>query len=87
MIEDPRVLLKPARPTVYVLSMADHCIKLGGRCWVNNSKYWTTRCELIEKTKLRFDQEGIMIAFPQLDVHHYHGDALPEFHGEENQLS
>jgi len=87
MIEDPRVLLKPARPTVYVLSMADNCIKLGGRCWVNNLKYWTTRCELIEKTKLRFDQEGIMIAFPQLDVHHYHGDALPEFHGEENKLS
>ena len=87
MIEDPRVLLKPARPTVYVLSMTDNRIKLGGRCWVNNSKYWTTRCELIEKTKLRFDQEGIIIAFPQLDVHHYHGDALPEFQGEENQLS
>jgi small conductance mechanosensitive channel len=60
---------------------------LGGRCWVNNLKYWTTRCELIEKTKLRFDQEGILIAFPQLDVHHYHGDAFPEFHGEKNQLS
>jgi len=87
MIEDPRVLLKPARPMVYVLSMADNCIKLGGRCWVNNLKYWTTRCELIEKTKLRFDQEGIIIAFPQLDVHHYHGDALPEFHGEENHIS
>jgi small conductance mechanosensitive channel len=87
MIEDPRVQLKPARPTVYVLDIADHCIKLGGRCWVNNLKYWTTRCELIEKTKLRFDQEGIIIAFPQLDVHHYHGDVFPEFHGEENQVS
>jgi len=87
MIEDPRVLLKPARPTVYVLNIADNCIKLGGRCWVNNVKYWTTKCELIEKTKLRFDHEGITIAFPQLDVHHYHGDALPEFHGEENHIS
>ena len=84
MIEDPRVLLKPARPTVYVLNMADNCVKLGGRCWVDNVKYWTTRCELIEKTKLRFDQEGITIAFPQLDVHHYHGDASPEFPGEED---
>ncbi len=83
MIEDPRVLLKPARPTVYVLNMADNCVKLGGRCWVDNLKYWTTRCELIEKTKLRFDQEGIIIAFPQLDVHHFHGDVSPEFPGEE----
>ena len=86
MIEDPRVKVKP-RPVVYVLNMANSCVQLGGRCWVNNVKYWTSKCELIEKTKLRFDKEGIIIAFPQLDVHHYQGDALPEFHGEENHMS
>jgi len=86
MVEDPRVKVKP-RPVVYVLNIADSCVQMGGRCWVDNVKYWTTKCELIEKTKLRFDKEGIIIAFPQLDVHHYHGDALPEFHGEENHMS
>jgi len=86
MIEDPRVKVKP-RPVVYVLKMADSCVQLGGRCWVDNVKYWTSKCELIEKTKLRFDKEGIIIAFPQLDVHHYQRDALPEFHGEENHMS
>jgi small conductance mechanosensitive channel len=86
MIEDPRVKVTP-RPTVYVLNLANNCVQLGGRCWVDNLKYWTTRCELIEKTKLRFNHEGITIAFPQLDVHHYRGDALPEFHGEENHIS
>jgi len=83
MIEDPRVKVKP-RPVVYVLNLANSCVELGGRCWVDNLKFWTTRCELIEKTKLRFDQEGITIAFPQLDVHHYNGTASPEFPGEEN---
>ena len=72
---------------MYVLNLANNCVQLGGRCWVDNVKYWTTRCELIEKTKLRFNHEGITIAFPQLDVHHYRGDALPEFHGEENHVS
>ncbi|MBW1822420.1 MAG: mechanosensitive ion channel family protein [Deltaproteobacteria bacterium] len=86
MIEDPRVKVKP-RPAVYVLNMANSCIELGGRCWVDNLSYWTSRCELLEKAKLRFDQEGITIAFPQLDVHHYHGDVLPEFHGEGNDMS
>ncbi len=86
MIEDPRVKVKP-RPVVYVLNMANNCVQLGGRYWVDNVKYWTTKCELIEKTKLRFDKEGIIIAFPQLDVHHYQGDALPEFYGEENHMS
>ncbi len=85
MIEDPRVKVTP-RPTVYVLNLANGCVQLGGRCWVENVKYWTTRCELIEKTKLRFNHEGITIAFPQLDVHHYHGDASPEFPGEEDHI-
>jgi len=86
MVEDPRVKVKP-RPVVYVLNLAKGCIELGGRCWVDNVKYWTTRCELIEKTKLRFNQEGIIMAFPQLDVHYYHGDASPEFLGEGNHKS
>jgi len=85
MIEDPRVKVTP-RPTVYVLNMANSCVQLGGRCWVDNLKYWTSRCELIEKTKLRFRHEGITIAFPQLDVHHYNGDASPKFPGEEDHI-
>lgn len=85
MIEDPRVKVKP-RPVVYVLNLTNSCVELGGRCWVDNLIFWTTRCELIEKTKLRFDQEGITIAFPQLDVHHYHGTASPEFLEEENTM-
>jgi small conductance mechanosensitive channel len=85
MIEDPRVKVKP-RPVVYVLNLANSCVELGGRCWVDNLKFWTTRCELIEKTKLAFDQEGITIAFPQLDVHYYNGTASPEFAGEQNTM-
>ncbi len=68
MIEDPRVLTKP-RPVVYVLELADSSVKLGGRAWVDNLKYWQTKCELQEKTKLRFDHEGIVFAYPQLDIH------------------
>ena len=71
MIKDPRVLVTP-RPVVYVLDLTDSCVDLGARCWVPNLKYWTTRCELLEKAKLRFDHEGIIIAFPRREVHLYH---------------
>ena len=81
MIEDPRVKTKP-RPVVYVLNLADSCVELGGRCWVDNLKYWVTKCDLFEKTKLRFDQKGIIIAFPQRDVHLYH--ETPGFPEEES---
>jgi small conductance mechanosensitive channel len=71
MVEDPRVKVSP-RPAVWVLNLTNGCVELGGRCWVDNLKYWKTRCELLEKIKLRFDAEGIVIAHPQRDVHIYH---------------
>jgi small conductance mechanosensitive channel len=71
MVEDPRVKVNP-RPAVWVLNLTNGCVELGGRCWVDNIKYWKTRCELLEKIKLRFDAEGIMIAHPQRDVHVYY---------------
>ncbi len=68
MIEDPRVKAKPSA-AVYVLNLAGNWVELGGRCWVDNQDYWFVRCDLLEKTKLRFDREGIQFAFPQLDLH------------------
>ncbi len=68
MTEDPRVKTKPG-PMVYVLNLASNSVELGGRCWVDNTNFWVTRCDLLEKTKLRFDSEGILFAFPQLDIH------------------
>ena len=68
MTEDPRVKTKPG-PTVYVLNLASNCVELGGRCWVDKKVFWVARCDLMEKTKLRFDREGIRFAYPQLDLH------------------
>jgi len=68
MTEDARVKTKPG-PMVYVLNLASSSVDLGGRCWVDNKEYWVARCDMLEKTKLRFDSEGIQFAFPQLDLH------------------
>ncbi|RLC17807.1 MAG: hypothetical protein DRH93_17250 [Deltaproteobacteria bacterium] len=70
MIRDARVLAKPA-PQVYVLNLSPSSVDIGGRCWVKNPKYWVAKCDLLEKTKFAFDNEGIKFAYPQLDVHHY----------------
>ena len=64
MIADARVLTSP-RPVVYVTYLKADVVALGGRCWVDNLKYWPTRCDLLEKIKLRFDAEGIAFALPQ----------------------
>jgi small conductance mechanosensitive channel len=77
MIEELRVKAKPG-PVVNVLNLTNNCVELGARCWVDNMKYWQTKCDLVEKIKLRFDHEGIVIAFPQMDVHHYNRSDLPD---------
>jgi small conductance mechanosensitive channel len=68
MTADPKVKEKPA-PKVYLVNLGDNGVELSARCWVENPKYWAVRCALLERIKLRFDQEGIVIPFPQRDVH------------------
>jgi len=70
MAEDPRILNEPAA-RVFLLNLADNGVELAAWSWVRNADYWRTRCDLLEKIKLRFDQEGITIPFPQRDVHLY----------------
>ena len=76
MTEDARILIKPA-PQVYVLELGLNGVKLGGRCWVNNAKYWVTKCELQEKIKLRFDAEFIKFVYPQMNVYHRNDQETP----------
>lgn len=56
-------------PIVYVLNLADSCVELEARCWVDNFDYWEVRCDLLEKIKLRFDDEGLRFAYPQMELH------------------
>jgi small conductance mechanosensitive channel len=39
------------------------------RPWVNSADYWGLYWGMMEAVKLRFDQEGIEIPFPQVSVH------------------
>jgi len=66
--EDERVLKNPA-PTVAVAELADSSVNLVVRPWVKSSDYWSVYFDLLEKIKVRFDEAGISIPYPQLDVH------------------
>ncbi|WJW76681.1 mechanosensitive ion channel [Thiohalobacter sp. IOR34] len=70
MAADARILEDPA-PTVVVADLADSSVNLGIRPWVNSGDYWAVRCDLLETIKLRFDESGISIPYPQTDVHLY----------------
>jgi small conductance mechanosensitive channel len=39
------------------------------RTWVKSGDYWAVKWDITEAVKLRFDEEGISIPFPQMDLH------------------
>ncbi|HKI61010.1 MAG TPA: mechanosensitive ion channel domain-containing protein [Mariprofundaceae bacterium] len=65
---DERILEEP-EATVVVGELADSSVNFYVRPWVKSSDFWTVRCDITEKVKLAFDEAGISIPFPQMDVH------------------
>lgn len=66
--EDERILADPA-PKIAVSELADSSVNFVVRPWVNSADFWGVKFDFTEKVKLRFDEEGISIPFPQMDVH------------------
>ncbi len=66
--QDSRVLKEPAA-NVTVAALADSSVNLNVRPWVNSADYWAVYWDTLEKVKLTFDEQGIAIPFPQMDVH------------------
>lgn len=65
---DERILKEPA-VTIAVSELADSSVNFVVRPWVLTEDFWAVKFALTEAIKLRFDQEGITIPFPQMDVY------------------
>ena len=68
MAADERILKDPA-PAVAVGELADSSVNLNVRPWVNTGDYWPVRADLLETIKVKFDEAGISIPYPQQDVY------------------
>lgn len=66
---DERILKDPI-PEVYVDSLGDSSVNLTLRFWAPNDVFWPARFNVIEQSKIKFDEAGIEIPFPQRVVHH-----------------
>lgn len=68
MANDTRILQDPA-PFVAVSELGDSSVNFTTRAWVKSADYWDVYFEQIEKVKLTFDEKGISIPYPQMDIH------------------
>lgn len=65
---DERILKEP-EPLVAVSELADSSVNFVVRPWVKSGDYWPVHFDLTEKVKLAFDENGISIPYPQMDIH------------------
>jgi len=66
---DERVLADPA-PVIAVSELADSSVNFVVRPWVKTADYWKVLWDLTEEVKMKFDEAGISIPYPQMDIHH-----------------
>ncbi len=67
--------LKDPEPAIFVGELGESSVNVFCRPWVMTEDYWDVYWDVTKTVKLRFDDEGISIPFPQRDVHVYNNGA------------
>ncbi|MDQ6988232.1 MAG: mechanosensitive ion channel [Mariprofundaceae bacterium] len=65
---DERILKEPTAK-ISVAELADSSVNFNVRPWVKSEDYWNVRSDILEGIKLAFDENGISIPYPQMDMH------------------
>jgi small conductance mechanosensitive channel len=64
-------VLEDPEPIVRLHELADSSVNFVVRPWVKKEDYWDVYWDITRSVKMRFDEEGISIPFPQRDLHVY----------------
>ncbi len=62
------LVLDDREVSVFLDSFGESSVVLGIRFWAKREDFWQARCEMMEAVKYGFDEEGIRIPFPQMEV-------------------
>ena len=65
---DDRILAEP-EPVIALSELADSSVNFIVRPWVKAADYWAVSWDTTETVKLKFDEAGISIPYPQMDLH------------------
>ena len=69
ILKEDAATMKDKELDVFVAELGDSAVLLNLRCYVKSEDYWPTRSRVLEAVKLTFDEKGIEIPYPQMDVH------------------
>jgi small conductance mechanosensitive channel len=66
--EETRFLKDPA-PQVILQAIEDNSVRITVRAWASNQDYWDIYWEMIKTIKVKIEEAGLHIPFPQRDIH------------------
>lgn len=69
ILEKHPLTLKNPEPYVRVGDYMDSSIDIVMRVWTKTENYYDVKVDVLEQIKKEFDKEGIVIPYPQMDVH------------------
>ena len=69
LLDNDSAVLQDMDKLVFVDELADSSVIIGVRCWFKNEDFWTGRWRLLEEAKYALEESGVIIPYPQLDVH------------------
>ncbi len=69
IVDAHKLVLDKPEPFIGLIQHNASSLDFAVRVWVKNSDYWTVYFDLLESVKTRFDEEGIDIPYPQMDLH------------------
>ncbi|WP_420576155.1 mechanosensitive ion channel family protein [Ekhidna sp.] len=62
-------ILKDPEPFIAVSELGDSSVNFVVRTWVEAADYWAVKFDMNEKVYNKFNEVGLNIPFPQMDVH------------------
>lgn len=68
LLEADKDVLKEQEITIFVDNLADSGIIIGVRCYTKQQDFWPVKWRILENIKYAFDENGIEIPYPKVDV-------------------
>ena len=68
IVEKHPLILSEPQPTIFAEEFGESSVNISVRVWVPVKEWFNVKTQLIALIKKRFDEEGIEIPYPQLDV-------------------
>ncbi|MEN8008187.1 MAG: mechanosensitive ion channel family protein [Candidatus Krumholzibacteriota bacterium] len=85
ILKSHELVLDDPEPVVRLHTLNDSSVDFVVRPWVRTDEYWNVYWDVTRAVKMRFDEEGISIPFPQRDVHVYEQKKLTAIGGDLEQ--